>query len=224
MRRSAMAEYPLGHVDGPAAGLFDPVGAYLNYRGSKKAAAAQVQSAGMATDVQKEMFDQTRADQMPWLKAGEGGLNAYAQMIGLKRGDDGSFTYDPSGAGSAMMEMDPGYQFRMKEGQRALDNSAAARGGALSGNAIRAATRYGQDYGSNEYANILSRFGGLAGIGQDQANTIGSARTSLANNVGNNIMDAGRARASGYAALPNAYGGMKDELFKGVGMILGGGR
>jgi hypothetical protein len=54
--------------------------------------------------------------------------------------------------------MDPGLEFRLAEGQKALDHSAAAKGGAMGGRAIKAALRYGQDYGSNEYSKAYDRF------------------------------------------------------------------
>lgn len=51
----------------------------------------------------------------------------------------------------------PGYQFGLDEQMRALENSAAARGGALSGNALRAITEYGKNYSDTFYGNELDR-------------------------------------------------------------------
>ncbi len=219
MRRNAMAEYPLGTPDDL---LADPLGAYLNYKGASKAANVQGQAANTATDVAKQMFEQNRQDQMPWMQAGKAGLNQYAQLMGLRQGEGGEYTYDPSAATGAM-QMDPGYQFRMQQGQRAIENSAAARGGLLSGNTARALTEYGQDYGSNEFQNILNRYAALSGVGQSQTNQLGAQRTNLGSAIGQNAMTGAAARASGYMALPNAYAGMKDEALRGVGMILGRG-
>lgn len=55
------------------------------------------------------------------------------------------------------MTMDPSYQFRLSQGQQALENSAAARGGLLSGNTGRALQDYGQGAASQEYGNIWDR-------------------------------------------------------------------
>jgi hypothetical protein len=52
---------------------------------------------------------------------------------------------------------DPGYAFRLKEGQRLLENSAAARGGLLTGSTAKDIQSYGQDYASNEYSNVYNR-------------------------------------------------------------------
>lgn len=53
---------------------------------------------------------------------------------------------------------DPGYQFRLREGLKAAQNSAAARGGTLGGGAERSLTRYAQGYASNEFQNSWQRF------------------------------------------------------------------
>jgi hypothetical protein len=57
-----------------------------------------------------------------------------------------------------MMKDDPGYQFRLSEGLKGLDHTAAARGGVLSGAAIKGAERFGQDYASNEFGNSFNRY------------------------------------------------------------------
>lgn len=57
-----------------------------------------------------------------------------------------------------MMKDDPGYQFRLSEGLKGLDHTAAARGGVPSGAAIKAAERFGQDYASNEFGNSFGRY------------------------------------------------------------------
>lgn len=220
MRRNAMAEYPLGDVE---RGMNDPLGAYLNYQGVKKGANVQAVAADKASETEKSMFEQTRQDQMPWMKAGEAGLNQYAAMLGLNRGTDGAFAFDPATAARATetMRADPSYQFRLGEGRKIIENSAAARGGLLSGNTARALTDYGQNAASEEWGNILNRYASLAGVGQTQANQQGAARQNLSSAVGQNYLTGAAARASGYMAFPNAYAGMKDELLRGVGTVMG---
>ena len=56
------------------------------------------------------------------------------------------------------MEQDPGYAFRLAEGQKALERSTAASRGLQSGAALKAAARYGQEMGSQEYQNAFNRF------------------------------------------------------------------
>jgi hypothetical protein len=67
--------------------------------------------------------------------------------------------------------MDPGYAFRVSEGNKALNASAAARGGLISGNALKAAQDYGQAAGSQEYTNAFNRYQANRAVqGQEYAN------------------------------------------------------
>lgn len=52
---------------------------------------------------------------------------------------------------------DPSYQFRLAEGQKALERSAAARGILQTGGTLKALTRYGQDAASQEYQAAFNR-------------------------------------------------------------------
>lgn len=69
----------------------------------------------------------------------------------------------------------PGYQFRLDEGNKAIERGQAAQGGRLSGRAIKEALRYGQDFASNEFGSHVARIFALSGQGQNavgqQANT-----------------------------------------------------
>lgn len=118
----------------------------------------------------------------------------------------------------ADFQQDPGYGFRLAEGQKALERQAAARGGLISGSALKAATRFGQDMGSQEYMNAYNRFQtnranklnplqSMAGMGQTVANTLGNAGQNYANQAGEAYMGAGNARASGYMGQANAIAG-----------------
>jgi hypothetical protein len=116
-------------------------------------------------------------------------------------------------------QADPGYAFRMSEGLKAMNAAAAARGGLMSGGALKAGQQYGQDMGSQEYqnayqryqtnrANQLSPLGALTSAGQNAAqNTsatnalyggqMGDASRGYANTQ-NEISMGGQQRASGY--------------------------
>lgn len=86
---------------------------------------------------------QARSDLNPWRQAGVDALGKLQAKID---------------AGPGEFTADPGYQFRLAEGQRALDASAAARGGALSGRALKEGMRYSQDFASNEYDKFMDRY------------------------------------------------------------------
>jgi hypothetical protein len=113
----------------------------------------------------------------------------------------------------------------LAEGQKALDRQAAARGGLISGGALKAAQRYGQEMGSQEYTNAFNRYQteraaklnplqSLAGVGQTAVNQLGAAGQNYATGAGEALGAGAQARASGYIGGANAISG-------GVGQYLG---
>lgn len=113
---------------------------------------------------------------------------------------------------------DPGYAFRQSEGLKALDRSASARGGLLSGGALKGIQRFGQDLASQEYGNAFNRYQtnrsnqlnplqSLMGAGQTATNTLTSASQQQGQNSATNAYNAGQARASGYVGSANALSG-----------------
>lgn len=129
---------------------------------------------------------------------------------------------NPSEVSNAFMVRDPGYQFRLNEGQRNLENSAAARGGMMSGNFLKATTKFGQEYGANEFANIANRYGQLSGVGQTTNQSLQAAGQNFSNAFGQNVQNAGAARASGYAGQANAINGLIGNGLNAYGAYKGG--
>lgn len=107
---------------------------------------------------------------------------------------------------------DPSYQFRFGEGQRAIQNRAAALGKRFSGNMLQALTDYGQDYASTEYGNAYNRLASLSGTAQGATSQMNQAGQNYANNVGNLAMGAGDARANAALASGQAQAGMWNTL------------
>ena len=179
-------------------------GALLSGSAAKSAAGTQAASADQAAQLQQQQYAQTRQDQMPFLEAGYGALNQLAPLAA---------NYQKFG--QAQFEQDPGYAFRLSEGQKALDRQAAARGGLISGGALKAAQRYGQDMGSQEYTNAFNRYQtersaqlnplqSLAGVGQTTAQQLGASGQNMATNVGNAYMGGANAQAAGTIGQANA--------------------
>jgi hypothetical protein len=184
---------------------------------ARSAAKTQAAAASQATDVQQQQYEQTRADQAPYREAG---YNALANLQRTAGNVPAAFKF---GAGD--YQADPGYAFRLAEGQKALDRQAAARGGLISGGALKAAQRYGQEMGSQEFGNaynraltgyntevarenqLYNRQAGLAGIGQTATNLVGQAGQNYATNVGNLMTGAGAAQAAGQVGMANAITG-----------------
>ena len=171
-----------------------------------KAASTQAASADRAADLQYKQWQESVALQEPWRKAGEEALNKLIPLTEYKK------------FGMDQFQQDPGYQFRLSEGMKALERQAAARGGLISGAALKAAGRYGQDYASGEYQNAFNRYQteraaqlqplqSLAGVGQTTAQQVGQAGQTMAQNVGDIQQSAAAARASGYVGQANALTG-----------------
>lgn len=180
---------------------------------SKKAASTQADAANRAADLQMQQFERQVELQEPWRQAGITALNKLIPM---------STEYTPFGM--KQFQQDPGYAFRLQEGMKALERSAAARGGLLSGGMLKGAQQYGQDLASQEYMNAFNRYQAernarlnplqsLAGIGQTATNQLGQAGQTMAGNVGQAMGAAAQARASGYVGGANA-------LSQGLGTYL----
>ena len=152
-----------------------------------KAAEAQAAATDRALQAQREMYQQQREDLAPWRETGVSSLGELAAN---------DFMND--------WQQDPGYQFRLAEGLKAINMGAAARG-AGGGGVMKELQRYGQGLAAQEYANIynrnFNRLSTLAGLGS-QNNLAGvQASGQYGSNVGNLYTNLGQAQA-GAAMMP----------------------
>ena len=178
-------------------------GAVIQRNGAKKAAAAQEAAANRDIAFQTEMRDLIRGDLAPYREGGVTAQRAIDFELGLGARPEGYQGFQAT----------PGYEFRMGEGRRALEAGAAARGGLYSGAAMRDLTKFGQDYGSNEYGNYFSRLGARADTGMSAAQMSGAASQQAAGGVSNALGNIGNARAAGAIGSANAItGGMQNML------------
>ena len=111
----------------------------------------------------------------------------------------------------------PGYDFRRTEGMRGIERTAAARGGAFSGNALRALTDFNSNLASGEFGNYVNQLSNIAGLGQNATNATATFGQNAANTQGQNALYAGNARASGIENQGNIYG----QAINGLGGIAG---
>ena len=111
----------------------------------------------------------------------QGGPYASAKFGGVEG-------YDPASAmrnfGAGDFQADPGYAFRLSEGMKGMNATAAARGGLLSGNALRAGQEYGQQMGSQEYQNAFNRYqANRAAQAQEYGNAFNRFQTERTNTL-----------------------------------------
>jgi len=178
----------------------------LGSRSASKAADVQAGAADRAADLQREQFERQVELQAPFREAG---VRALPELEAASR-------YTPFGM--QQFQADPGYAFRMSEGMKGLERSAAARGGLLSGGTLKGIQRFGQDLASQEYTNAFNRYQternarlnplqSLAGFGQTSTNQLGAAGQNYATGAGEALGAGAQARASGYMGAANAITG-----------------
>ena len=183
---------------------------------SSKAAKTQADSADRASQIQQENFEQTRKDLAPYKQAGDTSLK---QLMG-QMGTSGYFnqTYDGQDTYN-----DPSYQFRLQQGQDAIQSSAAAQGGLLSGATLKALQNYGQESASQEYGNAYNRFNAdqtnrynrlsnLVGVGQNAAAQVGNAGAQTSQAIANNTMAGANSIAAGQVGSANAWSNTANDL------------
>ena len=207
--------------------------------GAEKGAALEQENSQKALDFQNGVWNQTQSNLNPYINSGQNANSALAYGLGLGGNgqgtglDSGSLLkrYGSFSAPTTLDEQnDPGYQARLKLGTDAIQRSAAARGGVLSGGTGKALNSYAQDYASNEYGNVYnralqgyqtnannyytgqnnaySRLMGMSNSGQQAAGTEGQLGQSASNNVTGNLMGTAQNVAQQYnnAAAATASG------------------
>lgn len=213
---------------------------------ARDAANAQAQSARDASRAQQAQFERQVQLQEPFRQGGLTALRQYMALLGLspptvyeggKPGTGKALYADPNNPdfgkysrdfGMSDFQADPGYAFRLSEGLKGLDASAASRGGLLSGNTLRAITNYGQDAASQEYTNAFNRYQvnrrnrlgpleTLFGGAHESANTLSNAAGNLGQAQADAAYNLGNARASGYIGQGNALSGTIGGLTNALG-------
>lgn len=98
----------------------------------------------------------------------------------------------------------PGYRFQLDQGKRAIERSAAARGGLASGNTLAALTEFGQGLAGQRFDTHVNQLMGLSGIGQNATNTLTNADLVTSGRLADSEVNIGNARASGVVSRSNA--------------------
>ncbi|MBT8448778.1 MAG: tail fiber domain-containing protein [Gammaproteobacteria bacterium] len=160
--------------------------------GAAQSAEATLAATEKNIEFQEWLWGEQKALSEPYVQAGYSALDDYMGMAGQP------YTMED-------LYLDPGYQFRLNEGQKAYETSGAAKGMQLSGPQVKAQTRYGQDYASGEYGAAFGRrqtqldnlYRMIAG---GQAAAAGQAQqgTSMGTQVSGSIMAGGQALSNMY--------------------------
>lgn len=201
------------------------VGGLLGSDASSDAADAQSAAAARTDATNRYIFDTQTELQRPFRETGVTANNRLAQLLGLSEGGEGNGSLMQT-FGRDQFEADPGYQFRMDEGMKGVENSGAARGMQLSGATLKALQKYGQGVASQEYNNAFGRFNAdqtnqynrLAGVvnsGMGATNQISNAAAQFGQNTASNNAAMGNAQAAGAIGQANAWS-------NGIGQAING--
>ena len=179
----------------------------LGVGAAKSAADTQAGAQDRANALGYKMYEQGRQDLAPYAGAGLTAQNKLLTYLGLPGGaqgaDFGRYAGDFSST-DFLANRDPGYGFRMSEGMKGLERSAAARGGLLSGATLKGAQRFGQDLASTEYQNAFNRYQ------TNRANALGPLDVMRAS---------GQSAAAGQAGIAGNYGARGAEGQTALGNI-----
>jgi hypothetical protein len=183
--------------------------------GANSAANTQSDAANRALALQREIYDSQKALQEPYRAAGLTAQNRMLDYLGLSanagQADYGKYARD---FGMSDFQQDPGYAFRLAEGEKALKRRQSVGGNLFSSQALRNAQEYGQGMASQEFNNAYNRYqtnranqlqplGNLMSSGQSAASNVGSAAGQYGTAGGNLIQSGGQATAAGQMGVGN---------------------
>lgn len=206
------------------------VSGVLQSNAAKSAAETQAAAARNATELQGKIFDTQNEQQAAGRGAGYQGFNTIRSML------PGTYTtYDESGKATGTAQgsdylthqfnaqdfannIDPGYAFRLQQGQMANQRAANVGGGALSGNTLAGLQAYTQGEASQEYGNAFNRYqtqrgniyntlASIAGLGQTAQAQTNQAAQAYGANTANLMSNAAAAQAAGTVGQANALSG-----------------
>lgn len=136
-----------------------------------------------------------------------------------------AYNAPPEGFGSLLktfspgdLMKDPGYQFGLTEGEKALNRSAASRGMYFAPATSKELSQFNTDYAGTKYneafnrdqaskGQIYSFLSGASGAGENAAGQTANLGAQNASNVGNLVTSGGAAQAAGLVGAANAATG-----------------
>lgn len=205
----------------PVTAISTVAGAVLSKRSADKQEQAIRAQADRDLALRKQMYEEDVARQEPFRQAG---LTAMNQLAALYSPETGAFFKAPT---MNELLMDPGYTFRLAEGEKALARQQAARGRYLSGGAIKAGQEFAQGLASQEGGAALERermrrtdisnvLANLAGYGPTAAAQLGVGGRAYAQGAAGAFGDIGAAQAGRAGQVGNIYQTVLGDILKGM--------
>lgn len=175
---------------------------------AKYAARKQSNAANRATQLQREIWQQGRADLMPYMDLGKRTIPTLETRVN-------------KGFTSEDFTADPGYAFRLAEGEKSINRASGVGGSPYSGATLKALNRFSQDSASGEFDRAFARWqqgtanlmdlvnlgrvssANAAGVGADFARSASDTMMGAANAQGAAAIAGGNAQAQMYNTLGN---------------------
>lgn len=204
--------------------------AVLGAAASEAAAEKQLQGVREGIQSQERMFNLTNAQQEPWRATGGMALGELSKLMGPAYGS--SYLVDPRTGQTVMINnamkafstedfnkgIDPGYQFRLQQGQDLARRQGNVGGGLVGGNVMKGLEDYTQQSASQEFmnafnrsetgkTNIFNKLASIAGLGQTAVGQTTQAATAAGNTLASLGVAGGNAAAGGLTGAANAITG-----------------
>ena len=190
------------------------VSAGANIAGGLLGAGKVAKGFKQAGNIIGQEFSRARESLQPYSDVGVSALDQLALSLGLPT----SSGQTADGRDFSEFFKSPGYQFRLNEGIKAVERSAASRGLLQSGAGIKAVQRFGEGLASSEFNNYFNQLLGLSQQGQNATTTIAGLGANAASQRANFAIGRQNARASGFLNVAQNIGGLASAQG-----ILGGG-
>ena len=205
--------------------------AVLGAAASKEAAELQLAGTREGIASTERMFNLSNTQQAPYRGAGYTALSEIARRTGTGT----NAVYDPLTGAASLVQgndyftspytvaefekgMDPGYQFRLKQGQDIARRQGNVGGGLVGGNVMKGLEDYTQNSASQEFnnafnrnqtekTNIYNRLASLAGLGGASVGQTTAAGTAAGNTLAGLGVAGGNAAAGGMTGAASALTG-----------------
>ena len=153
----------------------------------------------------RRQYDQSRADQLPWLQTGQRTLGQLESRL-----PELTSTFKPGD-----LTQDPGYQFGLNQGMDAIGAQARALGLSNSGGTMKELVRYGTDYAGTKYQEawgrdqaekqgIYNMLAGISGTGQVTGSQLAGQGAQSSSTIANLLQSGDAASANGISGAAGA--------------------
>lgn len=214
-------------------------GAVIEANAAQSAANTQAGALENAQNIQEQMFQQTQANEQPFLQGGQQALSQLNYLLGTGTpGQGGTAASSPAGGFGSLnapftadtfKTLSPAYQFQLQQGRQGVLNQDASSQGAESGAALKDLISFNQGFANtsfnnafNQYQtqqqNTFARLSGIAGLGQQAGAGYTTGAPQFASTIGQTASNIGTAQAAGQIGVANAISGGLSGAANAYGM------